>query len=138
MANTPAFAVVNPGHTGNNAEQLSVTGYVDGDAKLLPALDLGECSPAGTPGHTYLLKAWYTSTAPTQFELYYRTGTGYWQYWTASPLLNAATDWTQATWTTPALPAGASGISWGMNIQTNGTITTDDYEMYDTATTPGP
>ncbi|WP_235835746.1 MULTISPECIES: polysaccharide deacetylase family protein [Arthrobacter] len=106
--------------------------------KLLPALDLGGCSPAGTPGHTYLLKAWYTSTAPTQFELYYRTGTGYWQYWTASPLLNAATDWTQATWTTPALPAGASGISWGMNIQTNGTITTDDYEMYDTATTPGP
>ncbi|MFK4299777.1 hypothetical protein ABH924_004963, partial [Arthrobacter sp. GAS37] len=31
----------------------------------------------------------------------------------------------------PPLPAGASGISWGLNIQANGTITTDDYEMYD-------
>ncbi|GAB3558806.1 hypothetical protein GCM10027405_05560 [Arthrobacter alkaliphilus] len=131
--NTPTFAVVNPGHTGANAEQLTMTNYVDGDAKLLPALDLGGCSPPGTVGHTYQLKAWYNSTAPTQFELYYRTGTGYWQYWTASPLFNASTAWTQITWTTPALPAGASGISWGLNIQTNGTITTDDYEMYDTA-----
>ncbi|WP_437771096.1 polysaccharide deacetylase family protein [Arthrobacter sp. KNU40] len=137
--NTPAFTVINPGHSGTNAEQLTITNYVDGDAKLLPALDLGGCSPTGTVGHAYQLKAWYTSTAPTQFELYYRTGTGYWQYWTASPLFTASTDWTQLTWTTPALPAGASGISWGLNIQTNGTITTDDYEMYDTGyNTPSP
>ncbi|GAA4038861.1 hypothetical protein GCM10023063_25150 [Arthrobacter methylotrophus] len=129
--NTPAFSVVTPGHTGTNAEQLTVTGAVSGDAKLLPALDLGGCSPTGIPGHTYQLKAWYKSTAATQFELYYRIGNGYWTYWTASPLVAAAANWTQTTWTTPPLPAGASGISWGLNIQTNGTITTDDYEMYD-------
>ncbi|MBB6403436.1 polysaccharide deacetylase family protein [Arthrobacter sp. AZCC_0090] len=136
--NTPAFAVVSPGHTGKNAEQLTLTGWVSGDAKLLPALDLGGCSPTGTPGHTYQLKAWYKSTAATQFELYYRIGSGFWKYWTASPLIGAATNWTQATWTTPPLPAGASGISWGLNIQTNGTINTDDYEMYDVAVVPPP
>ncbi|WP_423184611.1 polysaccharide deacetylase family protein [Arthrobacter sp. NyZ413] len=136
--NTAAFAVVSPGHTGKNAERLTMTGYVSGDAKLLPALDLGGCSPTGTPGHTYQLKAWYKSTAATQFELYYRIGNGFWQYWTASPLIGAATNWTQATWTTPPLPAGASGISWGLNIQTNGTITTDDYAMFDVGTAPTP
>ncbi len=129
--NTPTFAVVSPGHTGSNAEQLTLTGRSSGDAKLLPALDLGGCSPTGTTGHRYQLKAWFKSTAPTQFELYYRVGNGYWTYWTASPLVLPAANWTQITWTTPPLPAGASGISWGLNIQANGTITTDDYEMYD-------
>jgi peptidoglycan/xylan/chitin deacetylase (PgdA/CDA1 family) len=129
--NTPAFSVVSPGHTGNNAEQVTLTGYVDGDAKLLPALDLGGCSPAGTPGHTYTLSAWYKSSVITQFELYYRTDTGYWTYWTASPQYLANSNWTQITWTTPALPAGASGLSYGLNIQANGTITTDDYSMID-------
>ncbi|MDQ0031488.1 S-layer homology domain-containing protein [Arthrobacter bambusae] len=129
--NTPAFSIVTPGHTGNNAEQLTMTGWVSGDAKLLPALDLGGCSPTGIPGHTYQLKAWYKSTVDTQFEVYYRTGSGFWQYWTASPLVVPAANWTQITWNTPPLPAGASGISWGLNIQANGTITTDDYEMYD-------
>ncbi|WP_442544915.1 S-layer homology domain-containing protein [Arthrobacter sp. KN11-1C] len=129
--NTSAFSIVTPGHTGTNAEQLTVTGWVSGDAKLLPALDLGGCSPTGVPGHTYQLKAWYKSTADTQFEVYYRVGNGFWTYWTASPLVLPAANWTQITWTTPPLPAGASGISWGLNIQANGTITTDDYEMYD-------
>ena len=129
--NTPSYAVVSPGHTGNNAERLTMSGYVSGDAKLLPALDLGGCSPTGTPGHIYQLSAWYKSNVITQFEVYYRTGTGYWTYWTASPLFNASSNWTQITWTTPALPAGASGISYGLNIQSNGSITTDDYSMID-------
>ncbi len=129
--NTPSFSVVSPGHTGNNAELLTMSGYVSGDAKLLPALDLGGCSPTGTPGHIYQLSTWYKSNVITQFELYYRTGTGYWTYWTASPLFNSSSNWTQITWTTPALPAGASGISYGLNIQSNGSITTDDYSMID-------
>jgi putative cell wall-binding protein/peptidoglycan/xylan/chitin deacetylase (PgdA/CDA1 family) len=129
--NTPTFAIVSPGHSGTNAEELDMTGYSSGDAKLLPALDTGTCSPAGTPGHVYTLSAWYKSTALTQFEVYYRLASGTWDYWTASPQYAASSDWTQVTWTTPALPAGASGVSWGLNIQANGTITTDDYSMID-------
>jgi peptidoglycan/xylan/chitin deacetylase (PgdA/CDA1 family) len=131
--NSPAFTTVSPGRTGSRAERLVVTGYVNGDAKWLPALDLGGCSPTATPGHTYSLGAWYKSTANTQFALYYRTGLGSWAYWTSSPWFAPATTFQKASWTTPALPAGASGISFGLNLFSNGTLITDDYEMIDIA-----
>jgi peptidoglycan/xylan/chitin deacetylase (PgdA/CDA1 family) len=136
--NTPAYSVVGPGHSGAVAEQLVVSGYVDGDSKLLPALDLGGCSPSATAGHTYALGAWYKSTTSTQFTLYYRIGLGSWKYWTSSPWFAAATTYQKASWTTPALPAGADGISFGLNLFSNGTLTTDDYEMFDVANQPPP
>ena len=136
--NAPTFRTVSPGHTGTTAAQLTMTGYVSGDAKWLPALDLGGCSGTATPGHIYALGAWYKSTVPTQFEVYYRTGLGLWTYWTASPFFPGATTYQKATWTTPALPAGASGVSFGLNLVSNGTLTTDDYEMFDSATVVAP
>ncbi|MBG6057082.1 peptidoglycan/xylan/chitin deacetylase (PgdA/CDA1 family) [Cryobacterium sp. MP_M3] len=137
--NTPTFSTVTPGHTGTRATQLRVTGYVNGDAKWLPALDLGGCSPPATPGHAYALGAWYKSTVPTQIEVYYRTGLGSWTYWTASPFFAGSTTYQKASWTTPALPDGASAISFGLNLVSNGTLTADDYEMFDAATvTPPP
>ncbi|GAP58408.1 polysaccharide deacetylase [Arthrobacter sp. Hiyo1] len=111
--NTAAFSTVRQAHTGKVAEQLVVTNYVDGDAKLLPTLDLGGCSPTATPGNSYSIGAWYKSTTSTQFELYYRIGVGSWKYWTSSPWFSAATTFQKATWTTPPLPTGASGISFG-------------------------
>lgn len=136
--NTPTFTTVSPGRTGSRAVQLRMSGYVSGDAKWLPALDLGGCSPNATVGHSYALGAWYKSTAPTQFELYYRTGLGSWTYWTASPFFAGSTSYLKATWTTPPLPAGASAISFGLNLVSNGTLTTDDYEMFDSTATPPP
>ncbi|WP_307081688.1 polysaccharide deacetylase family protein [Arthrobacter agilis] len=126
--NTPTFTQV-PGRTGGFAQQLTMAGYVSGDAKLLPTHDLGECAPSAKAGRTYQMSAWYTSSAPTQFEVYYRTGLGTWSYWTSSPFFNAATDWTQTTFTTPPLPAGATAISMGLNLTSDGTLTTDDYEL---------
>ncbi|WP_427018618.1 polysaccharide deacetylase family protein [Pseudarthrobacter sp. P1] len=135
-SNTHAFSTVTPGHTGAAAEQMVMSVYKDGDAKLLPTLDLGECAPSAIPGHTYTMMAWYKTTAITQFELYYRTGLGTWTYWTAGPQYVPATAWTQATWTSPPVPAGASAISIGMNLVSTGTLTTDDYELYDTVSLP--
>ena len=77
--NTRAFTNVTPGHAGTAtaAQQLVISGYTDGDGKLLPQLDTGECAPSATPGHTYLAKAWYKSTGGnTQFDLHYRTAAG--------------------------------------------------------------
>lgn len=136
--NSRTFTTVSPGRTGSVAERLVVSGYSEGDAKLLPSLDLGGCSPAATPGHSYQLGAWYKSTANTQFTLYLRTGLGYWAYWTSSPWFGPASTFQKASWTTPALPVGASGISFGLNLFSNGTLTTDDYEMTDTASSPPP
>ncbi|HEY5148259.1 MAG TPA: polysaccharide deacetylase family protein, partial [Mycobacterium sp.] len=129
--NTPAYTETSPGHTGTVAETVTMTGYTNGDAKLMPTFDTGGCSPAATAGHSYQLGAWYKSTGVTQFEVYYRTATGAFVYWTSSPYFAAATAWTQAVWTTPALPAGATGISFGLNILGNGTLTTDDYTDVD-------
>ncbi|MDY7542487.1 MULTISPECIES: polysaccharide deacetylase family protein [unclassified Cryobacterium] len=136
--NTPAFTTVSPGRTGNRAGRLTMTGYSNGDAKWLPTPDLGGCAPAATPGTAYALSAWYKSTAATQIEVYYRTGLGSWTYWTASPLFAASATYQKASWTTPALPAGASAITFGLNLLSNGTLTTDDYTAFDAATLPVP
>jgi hypothetical protein len=129
--NTRTFTSVTPGHTGTVAEQMVITGYASGDGKLLPTLDLGECGPSAIPGHVYTMSAWFKSTAPTQFEVYYRTGLGTWNYWDAGPQVLAASNWTQITWTTKAVPAGASAISMGLNLKSNGTLVTDDYTLTD-------
>ena len=137
--NTVAWSrVTGSAHTGTAAEQLTVTGYSSGDAKLLPTLDLGTCSPTVVPGKTYNLSTWYQSTGITQFSLYYRDSTGAWYYWTSSPWVATATAWTQATFTTPAVPANAVGMTFGLGLIANGTLTTDDYSLVDPGTaTPG-
>ena len=133
--NTVAWSnVTGAAHTGNAAEQLTVTAYSSGDAKLLPTLDLGSCSPTVVPGKTYNLSTWYQSTGITQFSLYYRDSTGAWYYWTSSPWFATATAWTQATFTTPPVPANAVGMTFGLGLIANGTLTTDDYSLIDPGT----
>ena len=134
--NTPVFATVTPGHTGATAAKVTVTNYVSGDAKLLALFDESGCSPSVTPGHTYSLRAFYTSTAPTQFAIYTRNTLGTWTYWTSSPLYSPASAYTQASFTTPAIPADITGISFGLNLTSNGELVTDDYGMYDSDGAP--
>ena len=129
--NSHVLATLTPGRSGDVARRLDVTGYVSGDAKLLPVLDLGACAPSVVPGHSYTLRAWYTSTASTQFELYYRNKVGTWTYWTASPWFPAGTAYQQAEWTAPPVPADAVALSFGLNLFSDGELTTDDYEMLD-------
>jgi peptidoglycan/xylan/chitin deacetylase (PgdA/CDA1 family) len=130
--NTAVFTTVTPGLSGNTSAQLQVTDHKSGDAKVLPTLDMGECSPSVIAGHSYTLGAWLTSTGPTQIEVYLRDRTGAWKYWTASPWFPASVDPVQNSWTTPAIPQGAVGLSFGFNLFSDGTIVTDDYSMFDT------
>jgi len=134
--NTATFATTPNAHTGTRAETVTVSGYSDGDAKVLPAFDLGSCAPAVTAGKTYSMRTWYTSTTVTQFAVYVRNASGGWQYWTSSPWFSASPSYTQAVWQTPAIPAGITGISFGLNIFANGSITTDDYALYDSVGAP--
>ncbi|WP_166874844.1 polysaccharide deacetylase family protein [Salinibacterium sp. ZJ450] len=135
--NTPSFTRVSPGRSGNSAERLTMTAYTDGDARLMPIIDLGECAPTVTPGHTYSLRGWYTSSTVTQFAVYLRSGIGTWTYWTSSPWFAASSTYAQAVWQTPVIPAGATGISFGLNLFQNGQLTTDDYALYDSVGAPG-
>ena len=81
------------------------------------------------PGNTYNLSVQYESTAASQFALYYRTTFGNWVYWTSSPWFAASSTWATATFTTPAVPAGANGVSFGLALIANGTLTTDNYSF---------
>lgn len=134
--NTPTYSAVSPGHTGTRAQSLTMTNYTDGDAKILPTLDLGQCSPTAIPGHSYSLRSWYKSTAPTQFDVYLRNSIGTWIYWTASPWFSANPKYSQAVWQTPVVPAGYTGISFGLNLFQDGQLTTDDYALYDSVGAP--
>ncbi|MCG7323372.1 polysaccharide deacetylase family protein [Arsenicicoccus bolidensis] len=135
--NTPSWARSTASRTGVAAEQLTMTGYQDGDAKLLPTLDLGTCSPSVVPGRTYEVSTWFTSTAVSQLALYYRDGSGAWRYWTSSPWIAAAPTWQRAAFTTPPAPAGATGMSFGLALIASGVLTTDDYALTEVpATSP--
>ncbi len=132
--NTARWERTTDRHGGRWAERLTVTGYHSGDAKLLPQFDLGQCSLPVRPGRSYTLGSWYQSTAQTQYSVYYRTWSGRWVYWTSSPYFPASPGWAQARWPTPPLPAGASGLTFGLALFSAGSLTTDSYSF--TATPP--
>lgn len=127
--NTATFEAA-PGYRGDVSQRIDITNYESGDAKVLPTLDLGECSPTVHPRASYDLGAWYRSTGTTQFALYYRTESGHWRYWTSSPWFSPANTWTQARWRTPPLPDDAVALSFGLALISNGTLWVDDYSMF--------
>jgi peptidoglycan/xylan/chitin deacetylase (PgdA/CDA1 family)/archaellum component FlaF (FlaF/FlaG flagellin family) len=134
--NTATFAETGTAHTGSVGETVTISSYTNGGAKLIIKEDLGQCAPSVVAGDQYVSSAWYQSTAPTRFAVYYRDANGGWNYWTQSPQFAAASSWTQATWALPAIPSGATTVSFGLEITANGTLTTDDYSLVDTGGPP--
>ena len=97
--------------------------------------DAGTCAPTVSPGHTYTVTAWYkvpTGTAAPRFFVYYRNSSGSWVYWTQSASYASNSSWTFASWTTPAIPAGATNISVGMGLINLGSVTMDDFGLFAT------
>lgn len=137
-ANTATLETATPGRDGGRGLKVTVTGYSDGDAKWLPQFDLGACSPTVADGHTYSLRTWYTATSITQFALYLRDEHGVWNYWTSSPWFAPAETFTEAVWTTPEIPPGMTGLSFGLNVFSDGSLVTDDYAIYDSVGAPPP
>ncbi|HEY5855548.1 MAG TPA: polysaccharide deacetylase family protein [Aldersonia sp.] len=123
---------------GGIAQRVVVTDYRDGDAKLVPTMDLGTCAPSVAAGRTYRLEASYASTAPTRFAVYYRLPRGVWTYWLDSPEFSSTGAGTsRAQWTTPPIPPDATAISFGLTLTENGELVTYVYAMVEHATLPG-
>ncbi|MGE5285719.1 MAG: polysaccharide deacetylase family protein [Micromonosporaceae bacterium] len=120
---------VRDGIKGGWAERIIMTSHKSGDAKLLQQFDLGQCSIPVTQHRPYLLATWYKSTVRTQFCVYYRNPSGTWKYWRSSPFFPPAAHWTRATWQTPAIPRGGSGLSFGLDLAAVGSLTTDGYSV---------
>jgi peptidoglycan/xylan/chitin deacetylase (PgdA/CDA1 family) len=134
--NTASYAETSSAHTGSVAETVSISSFTSGDAKLITKQDLGQCAPSAVAGDSYVASAWYESSTPTRFVFWYRDSNGGWHYWTQSPQFPASSSWTQATWSTPAVPAGATGLSFGLDIAAVGSLTTDDYSLADSGGPP--
>ncbi len=116
-------------HSGNFAESLQITSITNGDRKLLQTQDTGILAPAVVAGTRYTLRSWYKSTTTTGFVAYYRSGAGVWTYWLSNKNFIASNDWVQASFTTPPIPAGATALSFGLYLNTIGTLITDDYAL---------
>ena len=114
-----------------SAEQLTIASLASGDRKLISPLDGGGCAPATTPARVYDVSGWYRSGAPVRFVTYTRDAAGTWTFWAQSPFFPASTGWSQATWTTPPVRAGATGISAGLALNATGSATFDDLCLFD-------
>jgi peptidoglycan/xylan/chitin deacetylase (PgdA/CDA1 family) len=118
-------------HTGTYAERVVVSGYASGADKLNVSQDLGYCAPTVTPGHRYTLTTWYKSTAPVDFVVEKRNGTWAFPYWVESTVFPATSTWSLASWTTPVVPTGINGLSFGLSLAANGSMTVDDIGIVD-------
>jgi hypothetical protein len=128
-ANTATWARVTDARTGTYAQRVTVTGYANGDRKLVPDMMQPGAAPAAVAGTRYMVSAAYKSTAPVALVTYYRDAAGVWQYWETGPTLTAQSAWTVARYVTPPVPAGATAVSFGVALGSNGTLTVDDFSM---------
>ncbi len=134
--NTATFSRTADAHSGNYAERLEVTNFQSGAARLLSKMDLGEYAPTLSEGHNYDINEYYKSNVPVLLYIYTRDATGAWNFWTTSGLLPSSSTWAKATYTTPPIPAGVTGISVGLGIQQAGTLTVDDASLIDRGVIP--
>ena len=135
--NTANWQLTNSAHSGVVAQSVTISNYQSGDRKLL-IRETAACAPAVTPGHSYDLGAWYRSTTKANALTLFRHSSAGWTYWTDLKSLPAASTWTQATATTPVVPAGTDQIAFGISIAGNGTLVTDDYSAIVTPAPPPP
>jgi hypothetical protein len=126
-----SFARTTDAHTGGFAEKVAISRYWSGSRQLLVQMGSSGCGPAVTAGHSYTLTAWYKGTGQAHFTALYRNTSGTWVSWVSGPALPVTTGWTQGSYLAPALPAGATEISFGIALQSAGSLTTDDYAMTD-------
>jgi Bacterial Ig domain/Chitobiase/beta-hexosaminidase C-terminal domain/Transglycosylase SLT domain len=117
-------------HTGSYAEALNVSSLTNGDRKLLTAFS-GNCSPTVTPGHTYTVTVSYKSSTRPAIFAFTRTSSSGFRWWAQSPRLATTLAWTQASWTTPVVPAGVTNLSVGLGLQVAGSVVMDDFSFVD-------
>ena len=134
--NSATYTLVSDASDGARAQRIDVTSLSSGGRRLVTAQDSGTCAPAITPGHTYRLSAFYKATTQPRITVYYRNAAGSWVWFAETPLLPTSSTYREATLTTPAIPAGATHLSFGVGIFAVGTVTIDQHAMFDTAGTP--
>ncbi|MFU8788780.1 MAG: Ig-like domain-containing protein [Methylobacter sp.] len=132
-SSTATWTRTNDAHSGSFAQRLQITAYSNGDRKLLPTMDNGQnagaCAPSVDAGAAYQISAYYKSSGTPTVVLFYLNTSGNWTYWKDGPKLAASTDWAQMSFNTGTLPTDAKALSFGIALNSVGTLTTDDYSL---------
>ena len=125
-----SFQRVPEARTGSWAQQLTIGSLSSGDRKIIQPLDGGQaaggCAIDVAAGKQYWLSMWYRSDTPPLAFVYLRDSFGTWRFWISTWPYQASSAWEKAAFLTPAIPAGTTGISFGLGLTGPGTLTVDD------------
>ncbi len=133
---TAALSADVPAGATGRSWRIEQSGYVSGDAKLVPA-DQPGCVSDLDPAATYTLAVSYRSTVPqNSLPLFTYSAAAGWAYWTTLTTLPPVAGWTPVTRPLPAPPAGTTRVSFGVAAEGNGVLSTTGYSLVrDTAGT---
>lgn len=123
--NTASFQYVNEGHTGTKSTKVTVSNYVDGDAKWY-----FDPIKSVTPGKQYRFTTWYKTNVTPHAVAMFLMADGTEQYFgmpIAQPTASTTT-WQKYS-DTFSVPAGAISTSVFLYINQNGWLQTDDYSL---------
>lgn len=121
--NSPTFEYLNEGRTGGRSVKVSLSNYVDGDAKWYFA------PQALTPGQDYRFSAWYkTNTTPRVVAMFTDTAGGVKYFGMPNPEPNGSANWQQYS-DTFSVPSNTASVSVFFFIDRNGYVQTDDYSI---------
>ncbi len=124
--NTAIHEYMNEGRTGSKSAKVTISNYVDGDAKWFanPITSL-------TPGKAYRFTAWYkTNTTPKAVAMFTKQdgSVRYFGMPNPEPAANSTTVWQQYT-DTFIVPQDVVSVSTFLFIAGNGWLQTDDYGL---------
>ena len=134
--NSGVWSVSTDAHNGSVAQRVDVSGFASGDVRLISKWDLGACAPPALAGHTYTATGWYESNATVRMVTYYRTSSGAWTFLSQTGNLPTTSSYAKSTVSTGVLPAGATGLSIGYSVRSNGYLVADDAQLVDADQTP--
>jgi peptidoglycan/xylan/chitin deacetylase (PgdA/CDA1 family) len=127
--NSATYALTNNAFAGSVAQRIDVTSLSSGARRIVTLQDSGTCAPAAAAGKRYTVTARYLANATTVFTVYYRNASGSWVWLAQSASQPTSSTYRLGTYTTPALPAGATHISVGLSIIAVGSVTMDDFTL---------
>ncbi len=124
-SSTVAFSISTSSvHTGVRAATIDVSNYTNGDAKWVHE------PVTVTPGSYYTMSLWYKSSVQSALYARYNnsdvdgTSTGF--HWLAD--IPASDAWTEYTGSI-TIPAGVTAIQLIQTLESNGSLTIDDYSL---------
>jgi hypothetical protein len=121
-------------HSGLASERLQIDEPFVAPAELRIGRDLGACAPFTREGQVYDLALHYRAepgSGPKLRLLSYRLASDFtWQPWTrsASFTAQAAGEWVRQSLRTEPMPAGTIAFSFGLRLESAGTVHVDDFE----------